>query len=185
MTPSLHVALFTIATHLPTAMVPRGLSPEPPEYREARIDTISLAIDDVTNNPEEAAATLTVMYGESKLDPIIHAGGIHPVWTQDKGRARCLSQLHKSGQVPEWATLAGTDYEATRRCALATIRVLRSSAWKCRVSLYTPTEADMARVFAEYGLGAGFCRPTVQSMARARMWAGMRSQLWNEVGKKP
>lgn len=184
MTPSLHVALLLVASHLPVSATPHGLTPESIERREARLDTIALAIDDTSNSPEEAAAELTIMYGESKLDSIIHAGEIHPVWTQDHGKAKCLSQLHKSGQVPEWVTLAGIDYAATLRCAAATIRVLRSAAWKCHVSFASPSEADMSRVFAEYASGMGGCRPTVQSQHRAEMWNRMRARLWRDVGKK-
>lgn len=184
MEPSLHVAILTIALQLPPAVTPKGIVPEPVEDRTARYDTISLAIDDVSKTPEEAAAVLETMYGESKLDAIIHAGGKHPVWTQDRGRARCLSQLHKSGQVPEWSTLTGTDFAATKRCAAATMRVLHSAAWKCHTSISTATASDMARVFAEYGAGTGACIPTAQSKARAFAWDGMRKRLWILVGNR-
>jgi hypothetical protein len=185
MSSSLHVSLFILATHLPIAVTPKGLTPETPESRASRLDTLALAIDDVTKTPEEAAAVLETMYGESKLDAIIHAGGKHPVWTQDHGRARCLSQLHKSGQVPEWATLAGIDFDATKRCAAATIRVLRSSAWKCHTNISTAAASDMARVFAEYAVGSGNCRPTKQSAERAGAWDRMRRQLWNSPKSDP
>jgi hypothetical protein len=142
---------------------------------ELRAETMAEAVAAESRSVEEEAAVVVVWKGESGLDPLIHAGLPHPVLTSDHGRARCLGQLHRSGLVPEWATLAGTDLDATTRCARATIRVLRSSAGMCTGGQML-SETDMARVFAAYG-GTG-CAPTVQSIRRARDWVRVRAALW-------
>lgn len=115
-----------------------------------------------------ALAALTVMYEETRLDSRIHAGEPHPVWDEDKGRAKCLGQVHVSGFVPprEWSTLTGTDFAATRRCARATIRLLVSSQRYCR---HEGSKGNVAITFAKYA-GRG-CRETERSSARAGSYA--------------
>jgi hypothetical protein len=144
---------------------------------ELRAETMAEAVASEARSVEEAAAVAVIWEREGGLDPLIHAGLPHPVLTSDHGRARCLGQVHSSGLVPrqEWATLAGTDLDATTRCAWATLRVLRSMAGMCTGGQMLDRDG-MARVFAAYG-GTG-CAPTVQSVFRAREWVTIRSKLW-------
>lgn len=174
---NLTAAILAAALALPPPVTPGGHEPEPRPAYEARIGTIAQAISDVSRTREEAATLLVIMYDESRFDRFIHAGERHPIWTQDHGRARCLAQLHATGQVPEWATLAGTDLDSTRRCAGAAIRVLRSAAHVCTSGKMTAT-ADMARVFEAYANSGVQCSPSKRSAERAARWERLRTRLW-------
>jgi len=157
--------------------LPPSSTPESVQDRSARLGTVAEAIDSVARSPEEAAALIVIGYEESRLDPLVHAGLPHPIWTQDRGRARSLWQLHRSGLVRDWDTIAGTDLDATTRAARDALRVLRSAAYLCnRSSLLTVSDAE--RAIAAYGNGSGNCRPTVASRHRAQMWERIRRRLW-------
>lgn len=181
---SLHAAIFAVLSAFPVGVTPRGYTPEPADVRAARLDVIALAIDDVSRTPEEAAGLIVIAYEESRLDPLIHAGLKHPVWTQDHGRARSLWQLHRSGLVRDWDTIGGTDLPATTRAARDALRVLRSATYMCsHSSLLTVSDAE--RAIAAYGSGAGNCTPTKKSRERAVMWERVRRKLWMVKGEGP
>jgi hypothetical protein len=180
---SLHVAIFAILSALPVSVTPRGHTPESEAARAERLDVIALAIDDVSRTPEQAAVLIVLAYEESRLDPLIHAGLKHPVWTQDRGRARSLWQLHRSGLVRDWDTIGGTDLAATTRAARDALRVVNSASYMCaHSSLLTVSDAE--RAIAAYGSGSGNCTPTVKSRHRAQMWERVRRKLWAMVGRE-
>jgi hypothetical protein len=155
---------------------PPGQNPETSEQYQARLQTIVDAVtieaealsDARMSTRELTAATLTVWYGETRFALGIHARG-ESRFSQDVGKARCLGQVHVSGLVsrPEWDNLVGADLESTRRCARATLRVLKAMARYCE--MYNPSLQGLARVFGAYGSGQG-CRATEQSQQRARRW---------------
>jgi hypothetical protein len=153
--------------------LPATSSPESPEARAARLDTIAEAIADESRSVNDAAAILTIWWHESHLDERVHAGTAHPRWTSDRGRARCLGQLHESSLVRDWAQLAGTDILATRRCAAATLRVLRAHG---RLEGTT-----IARVFYGYARGrhlASGAPPPLWAIKRAEFFERVRARLW-------
>ncbi len=126
-----------------------------------------------------AAAELANMYEESKFALEVHAGTDHPVWTQDRGMARCLSQLWATGlvQTHEWELLAGTSPEATLRCSQATVRVLASLQRYCVPHGSKPDtrEALVATFSALSGKG---CAPTKAGRRKyatfAKIWRIIR-----------
>lgn len=187
MTISLASALYYVALALP---VP---STEPGEVKEERLGIIGEAIAwEVAvqpwpgrfSNVDLAALVLTVWHEETRLDARVHAGEEHPTWTSDHGRSRCLGQIQVSALVPltEWVELAGTDLRSTRRCAAATIRVLRAHA-VCAEEAKDPREA-VARILARYGSGIS-CEPTAATRKRAERWAAVRIALARAVRDGP
>ena len=172
--------LLVIAMALP----PPWQTGEPVDAYQARVGVIVDAIGETVAEypkwkPAELAALLTVIsYGESKWDPVIHAGGIHRVYHQDHGRAKCLGQLQPSGFVPtrEWETLGGTDKAATVRCLTAMARVLSGFRRYCRYERGAMTRHRMAVIIGAYGTGRG-CIATPQSRKRAKKWAAMVRKL--------
>lgn len=146
------------------------------EYR-TRMQTIASAVDAETKDvrgwhlgqTQLAAIVLTIFWTESRFDPVVHAGGIHRVWSQDRAAARCLGQLHASGLVPtpEWSQLAGTDIGATRRCTAATVRVFLAHWRRCVPSGQSASRGNVARALTGYGHG-GSCTAAPWSIARAR-----------------
>ncbi len=169
-------ALLAVALAFPRPVVPKGYDPETEEQYVARVTVIAQAIATVSRNKDEEAALLELAEAESHLDPIVHAGGVHPRYDQDHGRAKSLWQLHASKQIPDWDSLGGADLESTTRAARAAVRVLRSAAYFCsHSSLLTADDVD--RTFAEYGAGSRACMPTQQSKRRAQQWATIRAKL--------
>lgn len=160
-----------LSLRVPTAP---GYTPEPIYEQNTRLLYIAGAIAAHARTPEEAAFAYVLSKNESQFDRLVHAGLVHPVWTQDKGRAKCLGQIHKTGLVPNWHELAGVDYEATERCVKAIIKIERSVAGMCiHTSLLTQSDAE--RVFAAYA-GRG-CTPTRQSVHRAKEWSEVVRRL--------
>ena len=78
------------------------------------------------------AAVLTIWYYESRFSRTVHAGGLTQ-WGSDRGKAKCMGQLHAGLWLPEaqWASLVGTDLESTKRCARATLTRFRMAAGAC------------------------------------------------------
>lgn len=169
-------ALLAVALTFPRPVVPKGYDPETENQYVARVTVVATAIASVSRSKDEEAALLELAEAESGLDPIVHAGGVHPRYDQDKGRARSLWQLHASKQIEDWDHLAGADLESTTRAARAAVRVLRSAAYFCTHSSML-TADDLDRVFAEYGAGSRACMPTRQSAIRSRQWAKIRAKL--------
>lgn len=121
---------------------------------------------------ELGLAMLTLWHAETLFDQRVHAGMQHPKWTQDKGRARCLGQIHVSLLVPqsEWERLVGTDEGATQMCADATARIWVAQARQCGVWYGQRADRNkVAKVFAAYASG-GNCRPGERDWARADKW---------------
>jgi hypothetical protein len=156
---------------------------ETDEQRSARLGLIAQAVDAVSAESPKAwgaligrAVVLAVMDRESHFDPIIHAGGVHPVWHQDRGRAKCLGQIHRTAAGNRWSTLAGADYAATERCAREILRQLARARW-CA----TPRDGDgqitpWVRVFSAYGSGAG-CAETPAGRAKAARFSQFLAEL--------
>lgn len=161
-----------------------GALETPDQYAErVTMATRELALVTDRDKPPEwrwgckalAVAVLAHWYEESRFALEVHEGIEHPVWTQDKGRARCLGQLHV-GLVPEyeWQRLAGLDEAATRRCALWTARALTRMAGYCR-GKRTKLQDVLVPMFS--GLGGGGCSPTASGRAKAARFA----KMWREV----
>lgn len=123
-------------------------------------------------------SVLSHWYEESRLAYEIHAGLEHPVWHQDKGRARCMGQLHV-GLVPQqdWEGLAGLDEEATERCALWTARALTRMALYCGRGRRGADRLQDVLVPMFSAMGGGGCAPTVAGRAKAARFA----KLWHEM----
>lgn len=121
---------------------------------------------------ELAMALLILIYEETKLDERIHAGTGHPTWTEDRGLAKCLGQLHSSKLIPIelWMKLAGTDEESTLRCAEATAKVWVSVSKQCGAWIGQRASRErVAATFMAYGSG-GSCTPDERAWARADKW---------------
>jgi len=121
---------------------------------------------------ELTLAVLVLMNEETKFDARIHAGTGHPIWNEDHGKAKCLGQGHASKLLPpaEWAKLAGTDMDATLRCAIATTRIWVAQARQCGV--WWGVRADrtrIARTMNAYATG-GNCKPADKAWTRADKW---------------
>lgn len=130
----------------------------------------------------ELASAVTVKQGNESggFDRRVHAGEVHPVWTQDKGLARCLGQLHETkdqrgnpaGPVPRavWDKIAGLDLESTALCAHVTTAVLVSHAKQCGVFLGRRASRQLvAQAFASYAYG-GKCVPEEREWKQALQW---------------
>lgn len=173
--------LLTIALLL----APRSHAGELATDYEARLSTITTAVADTTVAPHTwgwswgrkqlAAALLVHMDAESGFDLRVHAGERHPRWTQDSMRARCLGQLQRSANVPNWDSLTGTDDTSTHHCVAAAALVLSRMARLC-VGRAPMTEAGMAVTF-EAMHGAGCKAPSAQSMKRAREFTKVMARL--------
>jgi hypothetical protein len=178
-------ALLTIALTLPPPWYPPDKNPETAEEYRARLETIveAIALESKVGQPLPegenalAAATLVLWHGESRFELAVHTNVGKTRWGQDYGRARCLGQLHASGLVPkeEWETLAGSDLESTRRCAKATMRMLRAQYWVCRHR--TGKGGRVARMYEAYATGRS-CQPRQRSKTRAFRWRKTTERLW-------
>jgi hypothetical protein len=135
---------------------------ETKEQWKARMGTLAEVASELPENKSLGSytrpAVVSVWYGETRFSHEVHKGNPGK-WGSDKGRARCLGQVHESGLVPHarWEKLGGTDKAATRRCAEATLRILGSAHMVCRSRIRgKPTTArrDLARMFGLYGHGS-------------------------------
>jgi hypothetical protein len=178
--------LLAIVLSLPPPWHKPGANPESVDEYQARLETITQAIALEAEAAEGwrwdkqslAAATLVVWYNESTFALEVHNGSHSSRYKEDNGRARCLGQLHQTGFVPkpEWLSLVGTDLEATRRCARATMRVLTAQGNRCGMRRNQPGMWAVARMYAAYASGNS-CAPTKSSTARARGWSKVMEQL--------
>lgn len=125
-------------------------------------------------------AAASIWWNETRFSHEVHRGELSR-WGSDDGRAKCFGQLHESRvgikiaegetlsefrerQRTTWKALAGTDFEATKRCAISTMKAFRSSLGTCRSA-----ENPWVSAFGEYGLGDGQCRELPQSARRLRL----------------
>lgn len=121
-----------------------------------------------------ARGLLVIVAGESHYRRAVHAGDV----LGDRGRARCLAQIHSiaAGGPEAWAATSGVDRPATERCLGAALRVLRGAVGACARMLGrgAAPEAVLAGAVARYGSGRpGAClAPTAQARQRARSWLG-------------
>lgn len=186
----IRATLLSIALAWTQPTPPKGHAQEPRAEYERRVTTVIDAALSVTHNPRELAAIVVVIKHESALDPWVHAGLEHPnpFLSQDRGRARCLLQIHQNQHIGHdgWLALGGTDFDATRRCFAEGLRLLRSAAWMCTHSQMITVD-DMARVFSAYA-GHSSCIPTAGSVRRAKNWEQivhrLRGESVAEGGKK-
>jgi hypothetical protein len=140
---------------------------------------------------EVALATVVLEGNESGgFDLRVHAGAVHPIWTQDHGLARCLAQIHETkdqkgnpwGPVPRaiWEKLAGLDEDATELCARVATELLISHAKQCGVYLgRRATKQAVAQAFASYGTG-GHCKPDDEDYKRAAQWEALLVKYGNK-----
>jgi hypothetical protein len=183
----LFAALLAIVSNLTPAVTPAGEIPETVAEREERYETIVAADLEAARETSglwglrsRAAGVVAVQYSETLLNRYVHAGIPHPDPDkhQDHGRAICLSSLHRTAwwTLEYWKSFAGTSFAASRRCALATIRVLKSAAYLCARG--KTGEEAMAWTLEQYATGAKDCRPPCdESRKRAALWAGIAAQL--------
>lgn len=169
------------------------------EEYEARVGTAMRALTRVTVREREdgthavvpptwwygrkaiVAAVLAHWYEESRLAYEIHAGIDHPVWDQDKGRARCMGQLHV-GLVPlyDWEALAGLDDEATERCALWTARALTRMALYCGKGRRGVDKLNDVLLGMFSAMGGNGCAPTVSGRAKVARFG----KIWREMERR-
>lgn len=121
---------------------------ETQEQYLTRAGIIAQAIADASDGKRQRAmAILTLFWGESRFSPLIHAG----LRRGDGGKAICLGQHHQlSRSTEEWVSLAGTDLEATTRCARATGDALVRAWHYCNAR---DPRADYTEAFVLYGSG--------------------------------
>lgn len=174
--------------------IPHSLAPgETAEERQARVEQIAQANASAALayangkgwTAFELGLAVTVLQGNESggFDKRVHAGEEHPIWTQDKGLARCLGQLHETkddkgnpaGPVPRstWEKLAGLGLESTELCARVTTQVLVSHANQCGVFLGRRAQRNLiAQAYASYHFG-GKCIPSDSEWKRADQWQAL------------
>lgn len=141
----------------------------------------------------ELGLLVTVIQGNESggFDKRVHAGEEHPIYTQDKGLARCMSQIHETkdekgnpwGPVPRgtWEKLAGLDVDSTELCARVTAQLIVSYAGQCGVYLGRRADRNVvAQTLAGYGYG-GKCVPGDREWKRADQWLALSTKY----GPKP
>lgn len=171
----LGIALFAIMSGWPQPKTPDDRIPESPGEFEDRVAVSAEAISLEARTVEEAAEVAVVWWGESRLLREIHDGTIRG----DNGRAICFGSIHPHD--PDWATLAGTSLAATRRCARATIRHLRSSLWTCAREP-GPLEGRLALAFEHYA--RGHCaEPRTKSWERAGKSIRLARRIYGELAR--
>lgn len=126
-------------------------------------------------------SVLAHWYEESKFALEVHAGFEHPVWTQDRGRARCFGQLHV-GIVPmrDWEGLAGLDEVSTERCAMWTARALTRMALHCGRGRRGADKFEDILLPMFSAMGGGGCAPTVSGRAKTERFA----KMWREIERR-
>ena len=152
--------LYAAAMAMPTPWK----STEAPADRHERLGTIATAIATEVPDRKWQAATLALFWHESRLASDIHSGKTRG----DDGRAICLGQhwkLRLSQQA--WASLAGTDLAATRRCAALTFyRLKRAHRW-CAANRKKP---GMAAAYSLYATGSRCDAPLGKARAATFRW---------------
>ena len=158
---------------------PPEKNPETLEQYKARLETIAEAVAPSVpwylGEKAMAASVLTIWYGETRFAYEVLALGSSR-WGQDVGKAKCMGQIHHNKIVTkdEWERLEGATLAATRRCANATMRMVRAMAHYCKVRQLQPE--SLARVFAAYGSGQG-CALSDESRSRGRRWYWLFGKL--------
>lgn len=149
------------------------------QERLDRLETLAYAVALESEAPppgwtwgseELAALLMATTYEEGRRwHKDVHSGNV----TGDKGKARCLAQLHKSNEFmprDKWLDSTGTDLVRTRICIAGAARVLAHYSSKCVGGWREKDlESAFARIVAGYGTGKG-CD------ARGKKWAWERSQ---------
>ena len=163
--------------------------------REARALKMSQALvesakEELSSRDRRAliAAVVSIWWSETRFSHEVHRGEPSR-WGSDDGRAKCFGQLHvgrvgiqiqegetlqefRVRQHEAWQALAGTDFEATKRCAEATMKAFKSSLSLCRSS-----KRPWVSAFGEYGAGDGSCRELPQSPGRYRLALKIAAKL--------
>lgn len=162
---------------------------EPKEAREERAGVMSRALAEAVEElapPSKKAllaAAITQWSSESRFSLEVHQG-LPTRWGSDEGRAKCFGQIHVRGvgirrtpgeALPEfrirqkevWNSLTGTDLEATKQCALATMRALTSHFRRC---------GSWELAFTAYATG-GVCASTAEAKKRMELMRKIASQL--------
>ncbi len=194
---AIFAALFAFSVSWPRTYYGAN-PPETDEQWADRMRRQALAVAEVSTESgfraADAAALVETVWGyESAFEYYVHAGGISPIGDQDGGLARCMGQIHTwpgNKHLPTKAdhqALAGTDEEATRRCAQVTLAYFWGHAQRClRVGVRKdrwarPLEQwEAAKLFAAYG--AGQCVPVAKRhKGRALTFSRLRAQIWQQL----
>jgi hypothetical protein len=148
---NLTVVLTTLLLKLPAF----HLDQETTEERQARMETIATAIVKATDNAtcykkenckprwigsrdQLATLLLTIGFLESGFAKHIHEDKCRTkIGECDGGRAKSLWQVHNSNNLPQgyWATLGGTDLDATTRAASVAALYLVRANNRCQGSI--------------------------------------------------
>jgi hypothetical protein len=188
--PDLTSLLLSASLTLPHPWHPPGQAPETDAEYAARVATIAEAVAIEAQEARGAGlgasnlafAVMTIMYNESRFALSVHNGDT----LGDRGRARCLAQIHTSRLVPreEWMGLTGVDLESTRRCARAAMRLLGAQYRRCGLHKEVVSKVALAKAFAAYGSGNS-CEVTTSSLRRADDWEELKARARRNVKKKP
>lgn len=144
----------------------------------ARSNTMSRSLFDAAEGIETrmekrwlVAAAIAIWVAESHFSLEVHQGGLTR-WGSDVGKAKCFGQIHERSvgiklqegetleefrlrQTQVWESLVGTDYEATRRCAEATMRQFLGKLGNCA---HLSGRDKWLGAFGDYGSGGASCK---------------------------
>ena len=190
---------------LPRAWFPEDNKPETDAEHDARITYV---VEDIVEEADEhakwigyqadevTALGLAFAYNESAFAWEVHAGEPWPERPSPFGPAgeRCFFQLHRTAymvpldkwrpfELEEFEALTGLDRAATRRCALAGVRVIAWHAHRCRAYL-APYRAKGDHLWVGAVIAAQYHRPSLPcgslstgSIRRGRLYRSMLYQL--------
>ena len=155
--------------------------------RDARSDLMARALYDAADEIKPrmsrkwlVGAAMSTWWYETRFSLEVHQGGLSR-WGSDDGRAKCFGQLHERAvgikphdgepledfrqrQHEKWKSLAGTDYESTKECALSTMRLLLVKLRNC--GHLQDFDARWMGAFGDYGSGGDQCLPGPTSEKR-------------------
>lgn len=118
---------------------------------------------------QRAVMVLAKLYHEStRFSKDVHAGASRG----DSGRSVCLGQIMRGWWIPSkiHESLAGLDYDATKRCVTVAYVALAHHKHRC-VRKRKPSQRAVASIYAGYGTGYS-CNPELEfAVKRSRHWA--------------
>ncbi len=97
-------------------------------YKARVEEVIAPAITEASKGSRRLALALAVTFwGESRFAPLVHSGDHRG----DGGLAICMGQIRKFEPIEDWEKLAGTDYDATLRCARRSAQIMIRGWYHC------------------------------------------------------
>lgn len=191
--------ILTIVLAFQATWYAEGEAPETDQERIDRVTMVGRAIFKMASDSDrvpfskldKAALLLTIIKHESSLDYHVHAGLKSKLGSQDKGKARCLGQIHRSEywwpDKQDWLDIAGTSRAATERCLDSILRVLGYHVKRCGLRRYVspskrwdkPLRWDEVGVLLNaYGDGKSCSvRNSRGQLSRRSWWLKYREQL--------